>query len=1146
MTQPCSDNLRRRLLFAYLMLVCVLRPGNVAAQQTAESEADSVPSAVEKLTLQSVQTRRKQVEDSVTLDEATKTSALELLGSAATALQQENAFQEKAQALQKSVEGMTVTLEKKRAELEAPTEEPEKPSPGDDLSAVQQQLQIYEEQLRGYEAEKATLDQKDIDRTKRRTENPVELTQAHAALETLTAEKPVVEAEGQNELLEFANRAVLESKRRMLVAKIAFLERELPIYNATSALLAVERSLAARRVAVARRTVTTWQEYVNLQRASEAETNLQESQELSDRVSAPATPMAQEVVTLASGLVDVRRVLSQDIAAASRKITQTEERSNRLKKEFDEITARAEAAGLTNSVGVLLRKQNSSLPDQRKLSTQIADRQTIISDTHIQRIEYQNQRSAVADVENLAERSAEQFGAKLTDEERRSLRDEFRLILQQKGRFLDGVISDLSSYLDRLATLDVRQRSLLQQTVEQSDYIAENVLWVRSATSLDTNIFTDTVAAVRQLRTDIATTFWILCDDAVAHSQMWVLATLLAAVMLSRRGRMRQELIDVGEQARRKTTTSMRPTLIGLGLTAVVSAIWPLVLWFLSWRLLSGRGTAFFSATGYALQSSAIVVFTLDFLRHVCRPSGLGTAHFAWPSRSANVVRMSIRALLFVAVPLAAMSLLMQRTQGDLYQTSLGRLSLITALLVLAVAMHQILRPGSAVLEETVAGSPDGWIRRTRYFWYALGVGIPIVLSLLAISGYLYTAQQLSLRLVQSGMLVLVVVMVSALLERWQLLTYRALAMKQARERRAALQLESKQTVDAENNETPMVTFEVEVQTLSDSNVRLQKLLSVVFGGAVIVGLLIIWSDVMPAIGILSRFELWESSIATSVIEGVEQFPMITLSDLLLAFGVLALTVFSAANIPGLLEFSILQRLPVDSGTRYATSTVVRYAITVIGVAFSFRMIGVGWANIQWLVAAMTVGLGFGLQEIFANFVSGLILLFERPIRIGDTVTVGDITGTVTRIRIRATTIVDWDRKELVVPNREFVTGQLINWTLSDSVLRVVMAVGIAYGSDTRLATDLLYKVARDNPNVLDDPAPKVIFNAFGASSLDFELRCFVGSPSMYRNISHDLNLAIDDLFRQNKIEIAFPQQDLHVRSFEVPVALARENGAPS
>jgi len=244
-----------------------------------------------------------------------------------------------------------------------------------------------------------------------------------------------------------------------------------------------------------------------------------------------------------------------------------------------------------------------------------------------------------------------------------------------------------------------------------------------------------------------------------------------------------------------------------------------------------------------------------------------------------------------------------------------------------------------------------------------------------------------------------------------------------------------------------------------------------------------------------------------------------------------ALTVIVTRNVPGLLEIIVLRRLPLDRGVRFAITTLFRYTLAVIGTVLACSKIGIGWSKVQWLVAAMTVGLGFGLQEIFANFVSGLIILFEQPIRVDDVVTIGDVTGTVAKIRIRATTIRRWDQRELIVPNKEFITAHLINWTLSDNVLRREFFVGIAYGSDTAKAERILYEVARANPMVLKDPKPTVIFNAFGDNSLEFELRVYISGIDNYIPVLHSINFAIDQEFRKAGIEIAFPQRDIHIRS---------------
>jgi potassium efflux system protein len=242
-----------------------------------------------------------------------------------------------------------------------------------------------------------------------------------------------------------------------------------------------------------------------------------------------------------------------------------------------------------------------------------------------------------------------------------------------------------------------------------------------------------------------------------------------------------------------------------------------------------------------------------------------------------------------------------------------------------------------------------------------------------------------------------------------------------------------------------------------------------------------------------------------------------------------AVTFVAARNLPGVLEITILKQLPMDAGARHALTTLCRYAIVGLGTILTFNTLGIRWSSLQWLVAALGVGLGFGLQEIVANFVSGLIVLFERPYRVGDFVTVGQVNGTVTRIRIRATTVRDLERRELIVPNKNFITGELINWSLSDKILRITINVGVAYGSDTALAEELLLKVAKENPEVLNEPEPSALFLEFGDNSLNFELRVYIDDPMKRFRVSHQLHRAIDDEFRRSGIVIAFPQRDVHL-----------------
>jgi len=363
----------------------------------------------------------------------------------------------------------------------------------------------------------------------------------------------------------------------------------------------------------------------------------------------------------------------------------------------------------------------------------------------------------------------------------------------------------------------------------------------------------------------------------------------------------------------------------------------------------------------------------------------------------------------------------------------------------------------------------------------------------------------------------------------------RRLALSRARAKRQAV-LESRAAKEAAEAagesllEQPELEA-IELDTINEQTRRLLRLAILLLAG---VGIYLIWSQLLPAFGHLDEQVLWEYS---HEVAGKQALVPVSASDLGLALMVILFMLVAGRNLPGLMEISILEPLAVEPGSRYAVTKVSRYLIYTTGVLVTISTIGVSWGDVQWLVAAMGVGLGFGLQEIFANFISGLMILFERPIRIGDTVTVGEISGTVSRIRIRATTITDFDNKELVVPNKSFVTDPLINWTLSDPVTRIVIDVGIAYGSDTEKAHRIMTDLIHDHPEVLDDPNPTVFFVGFGESSLDFQIRVFVRERIKRMPLKHDLHMALDKALREAGIEIPFPQRDLHLRSIDPGVA---------
>jgi potassium efflux system protein len=283
------------------------------------------------------------------------------------------------------------------------------------------------------------------------------------------------------------------------------------------------------------------------------------------------------------------------------------------------------------------------------------------------------------------------------------------------------------------------------------------------------------------------------------------------------------------------------------------------------------------------------------------------------------------------------------------------------------------------------------------------------------------------------------------------------------------------------------------------------------------------WSDLVPALLGLDDVALWEVTAEGGRKESV------SLLDLLLALVTGTLLVVGLRRLPGLADLFLRQRGVSDTGSRFAVTALLRYAIAVVGVIATLGLIGVRWSQLQWLAAALTVGLGFGLQEIFANFVSGLILLFERPVRVGDVVSIGEVSGTVTNIGTRATALMDFERREVLIPNRLLITGSLTNWTLSTEVTRVTIKVGVGYGTEPALAHRLLQRAAAEVALVLKEPAPVSAFVGFGASNLDFELRAFVARIDDRVAVASELHAKVLALLGAAGVPIDYDQLEVRL-----------------
>ena len=813
--------------------------------------------------------------------------------------------------------------------------------------------------------------------------------------------------------------------------------------------------------------------------------------ELPDSVN---SDIREQIRTLRESLEQRRAALSE----SQERLSYAESVLSRLEGEYQSFELRLENAGLN------LTADYAELLKQRLERLQ---KQSVASD-FIKGIE---DKLANAREEQLR---LEEFEA-ITDpgeDARSQLRSLRSTLLRELHKAVTEHINVLNEYFNTVTALQ-------DQVENYQTLLKQRLFWLPSAEIISTDTTEQLIESVQWLASQLR------YEDlrfAVSHSAKErggriALVTSFLLVLLIKRKKIKANLHAnqqyIGHVGMDRTAFTLQALV-----NSVLLAL-PGVLSFSLAALMLMEGNAFFEALSKGFTAAAFIMFLLALIRNVAVKDGLGEKHFHWNPGSLHAIRRELLLLMACVIPVTiVMTAISATPDGAKFDDSLGRLLFIIVSVALAVFAQRIM---SAVRDEK---------RRHRLFiiLHVIAVASPVLLAVASTIGYHYTALQLERNLFISicwlaFASLLYFTGLRALSVRERRLTLKRLIEQRAAERKQA---EARETSDT-SGEGALITPEMPEMNLKDISEQSSSLLRILVSAVAITGLILLWTDVIPALQLFDDITLW--TIATDL-EGGDPLP-ITLADALLSILVAAGTVMAVKNLPGTLEVTLLSRLDLQPGAGYAITTITTYLLVFFGVIVCLGVIGLQWSKLQWLIAALGVGLGFGLQEIVANFVSGIILLFERPIRVGDTVTIGGITGKVSRIRIRATTLVDWDRKEQIVPNKTFVTEDLTNWTLSDATVRLKIFVGVAYGSDIDQVQTLLADVALNNERVLEDPASAVFCVGLGESSINFEVWVFVKELADMMPLYHELHSAITRTLTEAGITIPFPQRDIRIHS---------------
>jgi len=752
----------------------------------------------------------------------------------------------------------------------------------------------------------------------------------------------------------------------------------------------------------------------------------------------------------------------------------------------------------------ILYKQQQALPTL-KIDSNLPDQ---IADLRLYQFELNQQREAINNPSVYVDKL---LSAQPNEAGNQALRTDLLAIADTRRELIDRLNRELNALLNESITLQLNQKQLKTTAETLRATLDEQMFWIPSNKPLDLEWIK---SVPRLLERQIAELPWgsnlrQLGAGLTERPLLFLPLLLLIALLLWRRGYLYRKLAELHQDIGHFKRDSQLHTPMAIMLNV----------------LLALPGTLFLALCGFALQMDArgqnanlgealfqmaqawLVFYTLY---RILADGGVAELHFRWGRSQVAFLHRQVRRLGLVVMAMVAVVTVAKHQPAGLGDDVIGLTVVLTCYALMVWLLHKLLLTGPAR-------------EHASAFRMLIGIGLsllPLALIIAVGLGYYYTALKLSDRLINTLYLLVIWLIIEATFVRGLGVAARRLAYQRATAKRQAQSKDS-----GEGTETVVEEPTLDIEQVNQQSLRLIRLALL---GTFIAGLYWVWADLISVFAYLDNIALYQYSSGSG--DAATLVP-ISLSDVLGALIIVGITIALGRNLPGLLEVLVLSRLNLAQGSAYATTTLLSYLIVAIGFVTTLSTLGVSWDKLQWLVAALSVGLGFGLQEIFANFISGLIILFERPVRIGDVVTIGNLSGTVSKIRIRATTITDFDRKEIIVPNKTFVTDQLINWSLNDTVTRVIVKIGVAYETDLPLARKLMMQAAEENPRVLRDPAPLLFFLTISASTFDYELRFHVRELGDRNAATDEILTRIALSFREHNVEMAFNQVEVMIKN---------------
>lgn len=851
--------------------------------------------------------------------------------------------------------------------------------------------------------------------------------------------------------------------------------------------------------------------HLNFQRQQKAQLALKHTEMLAAQ--------GGELPKFLTAQLQLNRKLSQRLNEQAYRINDIEQRQRQTSSDILTVrqalgTIREQAQWLSGSttLGEALRAQLYHLPEIPK--NQQIDREII--NKRVDRLQYQDM------LENLdsnnKENEEKQAEIKNLTPEQTQIYDS---LIQTRKELLSSIISGYDSEILELTKLYVAATQLTDALTDIKDATHRYMFWIADTDPISLNYPITIVKDLTRLLS-LDTLSQLSGAIRVIFASQDSLLYLLAAVAIvifsiSTHQHYNNFLLRASTRIGKVTQDRFALTLRTVFWSILIALPLPILWSAIGYGLQSAWQFPMATAIGSGVRATTPVLWVFMISATFALPNGLFISHFGWSEENVKRAMRYYQLSIFVIVPLMMALITFEYYNDREFAPSLGRLCFLLLCIALSLITHNLKRVGVPLYLDR-HGSGENAI--SNILWLLLIIA-PIFSAVAALLGYLSTSQELLARLETSVAIWFFLLIIYHIIRRWMSIQRRKIAFERAKQRRADI-LAQRAKDEGDNNSSGEGLVDIEESAIDLDTISAQSLGLVrsILTMVALVSLILIWSELHSAFSFLENIRLWN---VTTTVNGVDTIQPITLSSLFITILIIIITAQLIRNLPALLELALLQHLDLTPGTGYAITTLTKYTIALIGSLVGFSMLGIEWSKLQWLIAAMGVGLGFGLQEIFANIISGLMILFEKPIRIGDTVTIRDLTGSITKINTRATTLTDWDRKEIIVPNKAFITEQFINWSLSDTITRIVLTIPAPADVDSTEISQILLNAAEKTPMILTNPAPEVYLVDLQQGIQIFELRIYAAEMGHRMPARHEVHQNILIGFAQHGITLPFP-----------------------